>query len=184
LLNYQLLPLILDKSGFNSKISIFFSNYLIDKKTQYMWNNFVSPFFRADLEVGQGFALSSILSALYITLIFYIFEKRSINLISNILVLFHSFVDDGFFISQEKLYKKSNVFLFYSYNIISSPFNQFSLTAKHGKSEVFYFSRLTKNFNPSLLDLSPLEGLILWPKDMWRYLGFYFNRKLSFWQYI
>ena len=31
-----------------------------------MWNNFISPFFRADVGVGQGFALSSILSTLYI----------------------------------------------------------------------------------------------------------------------
>jgi len=43
------------------EISTFFSNYLIDRRTQYMWNNFISPFFRADVGVGQGFALSSIL---------------------------------------------------------------------------------------------------------------------------
>ena len=32
-LNYQFLSLILNKAGFDSKISTFFSNYLIDKKT-------------------------------------------------------------------------------------------------------------------------------------------------------
>jgi len=33
--NHQL-PLILDKASFDSRISSFFSNYLIDRKTQYM----------------------------------------------------------------------------------------------------------------------------------------------------
>ena len=52
-----------------------------------MWNNFISPFFRADVGVGQGFALSSILSTLYITPIFHIFEKRSKNHILNIVIV-------------------------------------------------------------------------------------------------
>ena len=36
LLNHWLIPLILDKVGFNLKISNFFSNYLVGKKTQYI----------------------------------------------------------------------------------------------------------------------------------------------------
>jgi len=36
LLNHQLLPIILDKAGFNSKILSLFSNYLISRKTQYI----------------------------------------------------------------------------------------------------------------------------------------------------
>jgi len=43
-LNHILLSLILDKAGFDSKISSFFSNYLINRKTQYVWNNFISLF--------------------------------------------------------------------------------------------------------------------------------------------
>jgi len=35
-LNHQLLLLIIDKASFDSKILSFFSNYLIDRKTQYM----------------------------------------------------------------------------------------------------------------------------------------------------
>ena len=51
-LNYQLLSLILNKAGFDSRISSFFSNYLIDRKTQYMWKNFISPFFKTDIGIG------------------------------------------------------------------------------------------------------------------------------------
>jgi len=75
-LDHHLLPIILDKADFNLKISQFFSNYLINKHTQYVWNNFVSPFFRADVGVNQGSALLPILSALYIAPVFYILEKK------------------------------------------------------------------------------------------------------------
>ena len=81
------------------KISLFFSDYLIDRKTQYSWNEFTSLFFATDIDIGQVLVLSLILFAFFIALIFYIFEKRIQNL--KISVLFLLFVDDGHFISQE-----------------------------------------------------------------------------------
>ena len=66
LLNHQLLPLTLDKAGFDSKILTFFSNYLIGKKTQYLWTGFYSLFFSVDIGVGQGSASYSFCS-LYFT---------------------------------------------------------------------------------------------------------------------
>jgi len=62
--------------------------------------------------------------------------------------------------------EKSNTNLFCSYNIISSLFKQFGLVIKHDKSEIFHFSRSTKNFNLPPLDLKPLEGAILNPKTL------------------
>jgi len=91
-LNHQLLPLILNKAGFDPKIFFFLSNYLIGRKTHYLWNNFVSSFFNVDVDVEQGSALSPILSALYILLIFYIFEKISKNI--KIPVSFFFFVNN------------------------------------------------------------------------------------------
>jgi len=90
------------------------------------------------------------------------------------------FVDDGLLISQGKSFEKSNANLFYSHSIIFSLFKQFSLVIKYDKSEIFYFSRSTKNFNPSPLDLRPLEGAILKQKNTWQYVEFFFNRKLLF----
>jgi len=138
---------------------------LIDRRTWYVWNNFVSPSFRADVGINQESALSLILSTLYIAFIFHIFEKRSKNTLPNIPAFFLSSVDDSLFISQKKSYKKSNAYLFCSYNIISTPFNQFRLIIEHGKLEVFHFSRSTRNFNLPPLNLSPLGDPILWPKD-------------------
>ena len=163
MLNYCLFPLILSKAGFDPKISSFFSNYLIGRKTQYLWNDFISYFFNVDVGVGQDFALSPILSALYISLIFHIFEKRSKNL--NIPVSFLFFIDDGLLVSQEKSFEKTNAFLFCSYNIILSLLNQFWLVIEHGKSEVFYFSRSHGLFNSPPLNLFPLRGPTLCPKN-------------------
>ena len=102
----------MDKAGFNSRISLFFSNYLINRKTQYMWKNFVSSFFNANVGVRQGSALSPILSTFYIILIFHIFEKRLKNLFHNSSIPFLSFVSNSLFILQEKSFEKSNAFFF------------------------------------------------------------------------
>ena len=36
---------------------------------------------------------------------------------------------------------------------------------EHRKTEVFHFSKLHRVFNPSFLDLTPLGGPILYPKN-------------------
>jgi len=77
LLNHQLLLSILDKPGFDLEISSFFSNYLIGRKTQYLWINFTSPLFSVNVRVSQCSVLSLIFSTLYLSPIIHIFEKRA-----------------------------------------------------------------------------------------------------------
>ena len=132
--------------------------------------------------VGQGSALSPILSALYLSLLFYIIEKRFKNL--NLPISTLSFVDDGLFIVQNKSISISNSYLFYSYNILSKLLSSFGLIIEHSKTEIFHFNRSHGPFNPPSLNLSPLGSSILRPKELWRYLGFIFNRKLSFHKHI
>ena len=93
-------------------------------------------------------------------------------------------MDDSLFISQEKSLEKSNTILFCSYNIITSLFGQVRLIVEHRKLEIFYFSKSTKHFYLSPLDLTSLGSLILQLKDTWKYLSFIFNRKLFFHWYI
>ena len=61
-----MLTSILSHFGFANCIVDFFSNYLVGRSTQYSWNSFLSGACDADVGVGQGSALSPILSALYI----------------------------------------------------------------------------------------------------------------------
>ena len=93
-------------------------------------------------------------------------------------------MDDGLFISQNKLLDISNSCLFCSYNVMTKLFERFSLIVEHFKTEVFHFNRLQGFFNPLPLNLSSIRGSILKPKSTWKYLGFIFNKKLSFHQHI
>ena len=182
LLNHHLLTLIPRKADFDSHVIKFFSNYLIGRKTQYFWNSFSSLYFNVDIGVGQGLALSSILSALYLVPFLQILENQLKNL--NILVSILFFVDDGLLVAQSKSFHFSNSLLFCSYNIISNLFLKFGLLVEHSKTEVFHFTRSHDTFNLPPLNLSSIGSPILCPKESWKYLGFIFDRKLSFHQHI
>ena len=164
---------ILNKAGLESKVSNFFANYLVQRKTNYIWNNMQFPDFEVNISVEQGSALSPILSALYLILFLYILEKCLKNLKIPISML--SFVDDGLIITQNKSILSSNSQLFCSYNVLSNLLTDFGLVIEHGKTEIFHFNRSHGAFNPPLLNLTPLGGPILYPKDSWKYLGFFFD---------
>jgi len=59
----------------------------------------------------------------------------------------------------------------------------FGLVMEHNKSEIFHFSRAYNDLNPEL-DLSAIGAPTLKPKTYWRYLGFYFDRCLSFKEHV
>ena len=177
-----MLILSLTKVGLNPKVIFFFKDFLVKRKTNYTWNKFSSPTFEINVGVGQGSALSPILSAFYLSPLLYILEKQLKTL--NIPVSLLSFVDDGLFISQNKSIDISYSQLFCSYNVLSGLLNKFGLNIEHSKTEMFHFNRSHGTFNPSPLDLSPIGGPVLCPKSSWKYLGFIFDQKLTFHQHI
>ena len=59
--------------------------------------------------------------------------------------------------------EKSNAHLFYNYNVISFFLDQFGLIIKHGKTEIFYFSKLHSIFNSPPTSVN-LKALFLNPK--------------------
>jgi len=142
----------------------------------------MSPIFNINVGVGQSSVLSSILSALYLLPFIYILENWLKNL--KILISIISFVDDGLFISQSNSFDISNSCLFCSYNILTNFLEKFGLVVEHSKTEIFHFNRSQGTFNLPPLNLSPLEGSILWPNNPWKYLGFIFDRKLTFHQHV
>jgi len=181
-LNHRLLTTILSKVGLEPKVSRFFADYIVQMKTNYLWNNLQSPDFEVNIGVGQGSALSPILLALYLTPFLHILEKCLNNLKIPISLL--SLVDDGLIIAQNNSILISNSQLFCSYNVLSNLLSDFGLVIEHGKTEIFHFNRSHGVFNPPPLDLSPLGGPILHPKDTWKYLRFLFDRKLTFHQHL
>ena len=147
--------------------------------TTYSQNNFSSSFFNTNIGVGQGLALSPILSAIYFTPISKTFKKRIKNLKENILTDILSFVDNSFLISQKKSYSLSFSFLLCSYNIMSKILLNTGLVIEHNKTELFHFMRARHPSNP-FIDLSSIRGPIISPKPILQYLGFYFDCKLNF----
>jgi len=87
-------------------------------------------------------------------------------------------------ITQSKSFHLLNTHLFSSYNVALIILLKFGLQVEHSKTEVFHFSRYHSTFNPSPLDLSSIGGPLLIPKDIWKYLGFIFDRKLCFHKHI
>jgi len=162
-LNHCLLSHILEKARFASKVEYFFLNYLVSRKTQYYWNNFYSSFFNVDVGVGQGSVLSLILSALYLAPILHILENHLRILKIPVSILF--FVNNGLFIAQSKSFSILNLLLFCSYNIASILLKKFRLIMEHTKIEMFHFSRLNRIFDLPSLNLSTLEGSILYPRE-------------------
>jgi hypothetical protein len=63
-INHDVLLSILDKQGFMPEVVVFFKSYLVDQFTYYAWDNNLSLEFPSSIWVGQGSALSPILSAL------------------------------------------------------------------------------------------------------------------------
>ena len=164
MLNHCLLTLILDKVGFDSRVVKFFSNYLVNRKTKYFWNNFSFSIVDINIGVGWGLVLSLIFLALYLTPFLYILEKYLKNLDLKFFIL--SFVDNSLLIIQSKYFQTSNTCLFSIYNVVFNLFSKFSLLVEHLKTKVFHFSRSQEIFSPSSLDLSPLSGPILYSKDI------------------
>jgi len=145
-------------------VSIFIKNYLVERKTKYIWNDFISPSFDIKIGVGQGSALSSILLALYLSPVFYSLEKY-LKILKIPISMIH-FVDNGLFVSQSKSMSHSNTNPFCSYNVISSILSKYGFIIEHGKTDVFHFTRSHETYNLPSLDLTPISSPLLLPKEI------------------
>jgi hypothetical protein len=76
----------------------FFRLYLVGRHTTYRWDAFMSDLFAADVGVGQGSALSPVLSALYLTLVTRLFHASNIGQKVDLM----SYVDDGSIVAQSR----------------------------------------------------------------------------------
>jgi hypothetical protein len=67
-----------------------------------------------------------------------------------------------------------------AYGFVHNTFSSLGLVLEHDKSEAFHFSRAQRFSNPAIdLGFAPYgEATPLKPKPVWRYLGFFFDRKL------
>jgi len=177
-INHDALMAILQKQGFRPLVV----NFFVGRSRSYTWNTFVSDLRLADVGVGQGSALSPVLCALFIAPIMKLFKLRAIRLGSTLL----SYVDDGTAVTQSKSIDDNNAVLKQAYAILFVLFAALGLVLEHDKTELFHFDRSHSNHNPPLdLGYAPYtDDRLLTPKTNWRYLGFYFDRKLLFTEHV
>ena len=182
-LNHEFLLAVMKKLGFPPLVVKFFESYLVERFTAYCWNRFKSEPLQADVGVGQGSALSPVLSALYIAPLMQLYELESPHLDTTLI----SYVDDGTVVTQSTNLDTNNVILKVAYAILFRLFTASGLALEHNKTELFHFTReRSDNGLPSLdLGYAPFTGETpLTPKLYWRYLGFYFDRKLTFQEHV
>ena len=135
---------------------MFFKNYLVERKTKYFQNSFISSSSNINVNIGHESVLSPIFSALYLSSIFLLLENYLKILKFSISII--SFVNDGLFIFQSKF--------IVCYNIILFLLSKYSLVVKYEKTDVFYFSRSYRVFNLLFLNLSSIGDLVLLSKKM------------------
>ncbi|PPQ89621.1 hypothetical protein CVT25_012633, partial [Psilocybe cyanescens] len=181
-LNHEVLMAILWKLGFSDNVVKFFSHYLVSRSTQYAWGDFVSDLCQENVAVGQSSALSLVLCALYVTLIMRLFEQDPLTRGCFLL----SYVNDGTLVVQLKSLLNNCAALQRAYGVIFELFKKFGLALEHDKSEVFHFDRSHSKDNPPVdLGYALYTGATpLKPKLYWWYLGFYFDRKLTFTEHV
>ena len=75
-LNHSALTLVLDQMGFADSVVKFFSNYLVGRFTRFFWDAKLSDPFPCDVGVGQGSALSPILSSIYLSPVMWAFHTE------------------------------------------------------------------------------------------------------------
>ncbi|CAA7269294.1 unnamed protein product [Cyclocybe aegerita] len=181
-INHEMFMAVLCKQGFLPILVEFFASYLVGRSTVYCWNTFQSDSRSTDMGVRQGSALLPVTSGLFIAPVMKLFYIKAALLNTTLL----SFVDDGTILAQSKQLDDNNVGLHKAYKIIYLLFVAFALVLEHDKTELFHFSRRRNTYNPSLdLGYAPHTGdTPLKPKTYWRYLGFYFDRRLTFHEHV
>jgi hypothetical protein len=97
-----------------------------------------------------------------------------------------SYVDDGTIIVQSDTWGKNLVKFKSAYKIVFELAQSMGLVLEHNKSEGFHFSPKHGDSNPDIdLGYAPYTGATpLHPGTTWRYLGFFFNCALTFWEHV
>ncbi|CAA7270893.1 unnamed protein product [Cyclocybe aegerita] len=104
-INHEMFMAVLRKQGFSPILVEFFASYLVGRSTIYCWNTFQSDSRSVDVGVGQGSALSPVISGVFIAPVMKLFYIKVAPL--NTMLL--SFVDDGTILAQSKQLDDNNV---------------------------------------------------------------------------
>lgn len=194
-IHHDILGRILRKQGFHSTLCTFFQDYLVGRTTQFLYNGRMLDPTDLTVGVGQGSALSPILSGLYIAPAIHLASPVAAVPVANSSLQF--FVDDGLIsvatprISSDATTHDqlalNNAVLAHIFHTLVSNLNKIGLTLEPDKLELMHFTRAdtgyfpeTEPFGPHLAVKTGASVARVKPKAVMRYLGFFLDPKLSF----
>lgn len=194
-INHTMLTAILRRQGFNHALCDFFTEYLVGRITTFRYNG--TDFTPCDFNVGlgQGSALSPILSGLYIAPALHACAPVAQSPSANASLQF--FVDDGLISVAAPLLAPNaplfgqlcvnNAILAHLFTSLMSYMSRLGLGIEHDKLELMHF---VKPRTPAASESHPLgpdivicadnEQARVRPKSIMRYLGFFLDPSLSF----
>ena len=184
-MNHDVIFDMLTRLGFNHLLANLILHFLTDRRTTYRWGAHESGWFATNKGVPQGDCLSPVLSALYISLILRVFFPWDVE--NDVNSLF--FVDDGTFFTSSTSMTTNASRLSRTYLTLSSFFAKIGITIEPSKVELMHFIAfnptgparrfLHKRQPPLTFTVNGQVHTIL-PKEVWRYLGFFFDSFLKF----
>ena len=111
-LQHRVIITLLKCMGFATQVCDFFVDYLVRHLTQYAWKGELSLLFETSVGVGQGSALSPILSALYLALVLW---QAALDVPEAALM---SYINDGTIIMQSKMWAANVTKLLSTYSVV------------------------------------------------------------------
>src|SRR6201747_1662516 len=150
----------------------------LKRSTAYRWGSQTSPTMPVNVGLGQGSALSPTLSGLYIAPALHVAVPVDNNENKELM----GFVDDINIYASSKDLKNNIPKLCHTYNELVKNFKSIGLMIEHSKTELMHFTKKKDPTFPTIdLGIAPHTGNTpLTVKPIWRYLGFFLDRKLSF----
>ncbi|KAF8645410.1 hypothetical protein AX16_007834 [Volvariella volvacea WC 439] len=178
---------VLIKQGFNHKYTSLFKSYFHGRFITYRLGEYKSKSFPIQVGLGQGSAISSTLSALYIAPGL----KTLTDEVGNDEDSLQIYVDDGVWTSMRETLVDNCRRLKHRYLRTRDVLGKLGLVVEHAKTELKHFYTIRVKGAPSLpthdttptidLEEAPYTGETpLKEKQTWRYLGFFLDSSLTF----
>ncbi|GJE94756.1 hypothetical protein PsYK624_109280 [Phanerochaete sordida] len=193
-IHHGMMGAILRRQGFHSSLCRYFEDYLVGRQTEFVFNGFQSGPTDFSTGVGQGSALSPILTGLYVAPVLHLVAPVGRPLAGNASLQFY--VDDGLIHVAGDLRPRTDRYegLIYNNWLLQDLFSKvvtnlgrLGLGIEPDKLELMHFRRAREAEWSAREPLGPRlkltvdgESCTVVPSRSMRYLGFYLDPKLSF----
>lgn len=194
-IHHSFMTAILRKQGFAPELCSFFDDYLVGRTTQFLYNGCLMEPAEFTVGVGQGSALSPVLSGLYVAPVLH--KCAPINQASSANACVQFFVDDGLIsVAAPPLSDRdqplrrleiNNAIVAHIFHTLAGDLQRLGLGVEPDKLELMHFTRSPAHTFPPDLPYGPdlavrVNGVItrIRPKPVMRYLGFFLDPKLTF----